>query len=744
MYEEDVELQVPDEDRIIIKRAYRNLLKSFKTPLNHEDQELIRLSYDMAVEAHSKQRRKSGEPYILHPIAVAQICVEEIGLGPTAIVCALLHDVVEDTDITLTVIEEKFGERIARIVDGLTKLDSAYNVDVPQAENFKKVLSTLVEDVRVVLIKMADRLHNMRTLGSMPKHKQLKIAAETTYIYAPLAHRLGLYNIKTEFQDLCMKITDPESYHEIARKLKETKKSRSSYIDDFIKPLKGELDELEIPYRITGRPKSIYSIYNKIKVKKVPFEEIYDLFAIRIIVDVPIKKEKQACWSVYSVVTDVYSAIPERLKDWITTPKSNGYESLHTSVIGPQGRFVEVQVRSERMDEIAERGYAAHWKYKGMANQHDVYESWLDSVRELMENPESDALEFINDFKTNLFAEEVYVYTPKGDLQILPKGASALDFAFSIHTDLGYHAVAIKVNNKLVPMGYKLQNGDQVQIMTSKTQKPNESWLKMVITGKARARIRSALKEEHKKAGEIGKEAAERKLQNLKVDFETNVDILAKAFGYKTRTDLYYAIAISEIKLSDFRNYRVENGKIILSEPEVQPTTTSKTDVQIELPKTVPTGAEKMQLLIGGENAEHYDFSFATCCNPMPGDKVFAYLTSNAGLKIHKIACANANNLFTNYGYRIMKAEWISIGKTSFIAELVLTGIDSGPGVIERLTQKISGKLGLNIRSFYIDGHEGYFEGKISLVVPNKEYLKVAIRALKSMEGISSVSRVED
>ncbi|HNE47723.1 MAG TPA: RelA/SpoT family protein, partial [Saprospiraceae bacterium] len=483
----DLDIKAMDDDRIIIQRAYRNLLKCIKGTLSQEDQDNIRLAYEMAVKAHSAQRRKSGEPYILHPIAVAQICVEEIGLGPTAVICALLHDVVEDTDITLKEIEETFGERIAKIVDGLTKLDSAYNVDVPQAENFKKVLSTLVEDVRVVLIKMADRLHNMRTLGSMLKHKQLKIAAETTYIYAPLAHRLGLYNIKTEFQDLCMKITDPENYHEIARKLKETKKSRTNYIEDFIKPLKGELDDLNIPYRITGRPKSIYSIYNKIKTKKVSFEEIYDLFAIRIIVDVPIKKEKSACWQVYSVVTDVYSTIPERLKDWITTPKSNGYESLHTSVIGPGGRFVEVQIRSERMDEIAERGYAAHWKYKGMSNQHDVYESWLDSVRDLMENPEADALEFINDFKTNLFAEEVYIYTPKGDLQILPKGSSALDFAFSIHSDLGYHAVAIKVNNKLVPMGYKLKNGDQVHVTTNKSQKPNESWLKMVITGKARS-----------------------------------------------------------------------------------------------------------------------------------------------------------------------------------------------------------------------------------------------------------------
>ncbi len=739
----DLDIKAMDDDRIIIQRAYRNLLKCIKGTLSQEDQDNIRLAYEMAVKAHSAQRRKSGEPYILHPIAVAQICVEEIGLGPTAVICALLHDVVEDTDITLKEIEETFGERIAKIVDGLTKLDSAYNVDVPQAENFKKVLSTLVEDVRVVLIKMADRLHNMRTLGSMLKHKQLKIAAETTYIYAPLAHRLGLYNIKTEFQDLCMKITDPENYHEIARKLKETKKSRTNYIEDFIKPLKGELDDLNIPYRITGRPKSIYSIYNKIKTKKVSFEEIYDLFAIRIIVDVPIKKEKSACWQVYSVVTDVYSTIPERLKDWITTPKSNGYESLHTSVIGPGGRFVEVQIRSERMDEIAERGYAAHWKYKGMSNQHDVYESWLDSVRDLMENPEADALEFINDFKTNLFAEEVYIYTPKGDLQILPKGSSALDFAFSIHSDLGYHAVAIKVNNKLVPMGYKLKNGDQVHVTTNKSQKPNESWLKMVITGKARSKIRSALKEEKKKQAEFGKEAVERKLNNLKVDFESNIDTLIKYYGFKTRLDLYSAIASDEIKLSEFKNFKIENNKIVLITPVTEQGLVSHTVDNLELPKVEAKATDKLKLLIGGESADHYDFSFATCCSPLPGDKVFAYLTSNAGLKIHRQSCANAPNLFANYGYRIMKAEWINISNKGFVAELVITGIDSGPGVIERLTQNISGKLGLNIRSFYIDGNEGYFEGRISIVVPSENYLVMAIKALKGLDGISSVYKAE-
>lgn len=740
----DLETKAQDDERIIIQRAYRNLLKCIKGTLSQEDQDNIRLAYEMAVKAHSSQRRKSGEPYILHPIAVAQICVEEIGLGPTAIICALLHDVVEDTDIKLEEIAASFGERVAKIVDGLTKLDSAYNVDVPQAENFKKVLSTLVEDVRVVLIKMADRLHNMRTLGSMPKHKQLKIAAETTYIYAPLAHRLGLYNIKTEFQDLCMKITDPENYHEIARKLKETKKNRTQYIDDFIKPLKGELDDLNIPYRITGRPKSIYSIYNKIKTKKVSFEEIYDLFAIRIIVDVPIKKEKSACWQVYSVVTDVYSTIPERLKDWITTPKSNGYESLHTSVIGPGGRFVEVQIRSERMDEIAERGYAAHWKYKGMSNQHDVYESWLDSVRDLMENPEADALEFINDFKTNLFAEEVYIYTPKGDLQILPKGASALDFAFSIHSDLGYHAVAIKVNNKLVPMGYKLKNGDQVHVTTNKSQKPNESWLKMVITGKARSKIRSALKEEKKKQAEFGKEAVERKLHNLKVDFEANIDTLIKYYGFKTRLDLYSAVTAEEIKLSEFKNFKIENNKIVIVDPNADSNEHHpQSDAGVELPRIVVKDSDKMKLLISGESADHYDHSFATCCNPLPGDKVFAYLTSNAGLKIHRQSCANAQNLYANYGYRIMKAEWINISNKGFVAELVITGIDSGPGVIERLTQNISGKLGLNIRSFYIDGNEGYFEGKISIVVPSQNYLEMAIKALKGLDGISSVYKSE-
>ena len=429
---------IKEDETRLIQGAYRDLLRSIKANLSDQDKVDIRAAYELAVRAHSEQRRKSGEPYILHPIAVAKICAAEIGLGATAIICALLHDVVEDTDYTLDDIREQFGQRIAKIVDGLTKLDGAYNAQSPQAENFRKVLSTLVEDVRVVLIKMADRLHNMRTLGAMPRHKQLKIAAETSYVYAPLAHRLGLYNIRTEYLDLCMKITDPDDYRDIARKLAETKRSRDEYVQSFIEPLRERINAINVPYDITGRAKSIHSIWNKIKKKNVPFEEIYDLFAVRIIVDVPVEEERLICWQIYSIVTDVHTPIPERLKDWITTPKSNGYESLHTTVIGPEGRFVEVQIRSQRMDEIAERGFAAHWKYKGVSKNPDIYERWLDSVREILDDPNSDAVEFLGDFKSNnLFNEEVFVYTPNGDMKILPKGATALDFAFSIHTDIG-------------------------------------------------------------------------------------------------------------------------------------------------------------------------------------------------------------------------------------------------------------------------------------------------------------------
>lgn len=733
-------LAYEEEDRKLIQNAYRKLLKSIKVDMDNMDRDNIRKAYELATHAHRKQRRKSGEPYILHPLEVARICAEEIRLGPTAIVSAILHDVVEDTDVTQEEINEIFGDRIGMIVDGLTKLDGTYNIPSPQAENFKKVLQTLVQDVRVVLIKMADRLHNMRTLGAMPKHKQLKIAAETSYIYAPLAHRLGLYAIKTEFQDLCIAITESEAYEEVARKLKDSDQERNQYINEFIKPLTQNLDEIGVPYRITGRSKSIYSILNKIKTKKVPFEEIYDIFAVRIIIDVERKKEKQICWQVYSIVTDVHTPIAERLKDWVTTPKANGYESLHTTVIGPKGRYVEVQIRTERMDEIAERGFAAHWKYKGVSGEPNVYEAWLDNVRDILETPDTDAIEFINDFKTNLFNEEVYVYTPKGDLKILPKGATALDFAFSIHSDIGYHCTAIKVNNKLVPMGYKLGNGDQISVVTNKSQKPSEGWLKMVVTGKARSKIRSSMKEERRKQGQIGKETLMRKLKNLKVDFEDNVDTLVKFFDFQSRVDLYYEISLERLNIQqELKKFKIENNRLveIPKEKEIEPKAEpvrKKSGKKVQLPK----------ILVNGEPANLYNYTMANCCNPVQGDDIFAYLTVMKGLKIHRTNCPNSTNLMAHYGYRIMKAEWVKSSSSSFVANLLITGIDDGPGVIERLTHNISSKLGFNIRSFYIDGKEGYFEGKISLLVPNKDQLNLAIRALRNLDGVSSVIRQEN
>ncbi len=728
-----------ETEQTALQREFRRLMKALPAPLDETDKKNLRKAFELGLSAHARQRRKSGEPYFFHPIEVARICVSEIGLGPTAAVCALLHDVVEDTDLTIEDVRAEFGEKIGHIVDGLTKLDGLYNVPSQQAENFKKVLSTLVEDVRVVLIKIADRLHNMRTIAPMPKHKQLSIAAETDYIYAPLAHRLGLYNIKSELQDIILRIQEPEIYEEIEQKLTESDQQRKRYIREFIKPLKNKLDELGFEYRIVGRPKSIASIHNKTKKKQVPFEEIFDLFAIRIILKVPSEKEKSACWLVYSILTETHTPIPERLKDWITTPKSNGYESLHTTVIGPKGRYVEIQIRTERMDEIAERGFAAHWKYKNVNTQQYIYENWLDNIRDMLDDSHKDALEFLSDFRTNLYAEELYVYTPKGDLKVMPKGATALDFAFAIHTDIGYHTSAIKINNKLVPMGYKLQNGDQVEIITNRNQKPNEEWLRMAVTGKARAKIRTALKESKKKQSEDGMEKLERKLRSMKADLEENVDPLARHYGYNSRLDFYYDIAIGQFDPGQVKELDVEGGKLIF--PVKQPQRTAVTDTE---PSTSPALGKDMvhpRISIGGEDAEQYKYALASCCNPVVGDEIFAYVTSNAGVKIHRVNCPNAMHLMASYGYRVQKAEWITSGNVQSVVNLRITGVDSGPGVIEKVTNKISSGLGINIRSLAIEGKEGYFEGKVTLVVSNKNQLNMVIRSLKNLEGISSVYR---
>ena len=736
---------ISDSEYQLIDVEFQALMRKLQLKSTEKDKEDLQKAYKLILSAHKFQRRRSGEPYVFHPIEVARICFDEIGLGPTAVISALLHDIVEDTDTTLKQIKEIFGEKITRIVDGLTKLDGTYNVENKQAENFKKVLSSLTYDVRVALIKMADRLHNLRTIDAMPRPKQLKIAAETAYIYTPLAHRLGLYNVKTEFNDICMKITEPEAYTEIASKLEASESGRSEYIKDFIEPLNKKLNELEVDYRVLGRSKAISSIWNKIQSKQIPFEEIYDLFAIRIICDTPVESEKSICWQIYSIITDVYNPIPERLKDWVTTPKSNGYESLHTTVIGPNGRYVEVQIRSERMDDIAERGFAAHWKYKGVKNEHSVYDRWLDNIRALLDTQHNDALEFLNDFKSNLFNKEVYVFTPNGDMKMLPEGATALDFAFEIHSQVGYQATAIKVNNKLVPMGHKLQNVDQVSVTTNKNQKPSEHWLKMTVTGKARSKIRSAMKEEKRKKGEIGKETLARKMKNAKLTFEENIDFLVKHNGYANRPDFYFAISNEEIKMPDFKTFQIEGGKIkgLKVETVEQGGTQAPSDLP---PKRVrkATPLSKSALLVNGESADQYEFSLARCCTPVQGEDIFGYLTSGEGLKIHRTNCKNATHLLANYSYRVLKAEWARKAGTNFTVVLSIIGVDSGPGVITVLSNEISNKLGINIRSFSIEGDEGYFEGKVSIFVKNKDQLNHVIHSIKKLDGITNVTRIED
>lgn len=753
------------EDRSA-KRAYRSLLRIMDGTMDELDRKNVRLAFEMAMEAHDGQTRKSGEAYIFHPIEVARICVEEIGLGPTAAICALLHDVVEDTPVTLLDVKERFGERgeqISLIVDGLTKLDRDNSPPEKQAANFRKVLSTLTIDVRVVLIKMADRLHNMRTLGAMPHDKQLRIASETTYIYSPLAHRLGLYAIKTEFEDLAMKISEPEEYKHIAQKLNETRTAREQYIEKFIAPIRKELDEwpdvdLKGRYEIFGRPKSIYSISNKIKNKSVAFEQIYDLFAIRIIVDVPkpeddpnlseeenlfIQKRynqrvKSICWSVYSAVTYLYRSIPERLKDWINNPKANGYESLHTTVIGPDGRFVEVQIRTERMDAIAEKGFAAHWKYKESKGEADVYMDWLDSIRDVLNDPDSSHMEFLSDFRCGLFKDEVYVFTPNGEMKTLQKGATALDFAFSIHTDLGYHCTGIIVNNKIKPLNYELENGDRMEILTSKRQKPTKDWIHFVKTSKAKNKIRAALKEDLKIAASLGKEKLERKFKNLKIEFEKNISILVRHHHYKSTLELYYDIATEAVQINRLlKDLEVKDG--LLEEKTEEGI--NKVVKPVLPSKSIETKEGKLGLYINGEPAHLFRYQLATCCNPVQGDPIFAYLTVNAELKIHRTTCPNAPHMMASHGHRVMRADWATTGDQTFVANLKLTGWDNGKGVIQRISEQISTTLNLNIRSFHISGEGGVFECDISLLVANKDELYMAIASLKELENISTVTR---
>jgi GTP pyrophosphokinase len=726
-----------EAERKEILHRYKLLINACKRRLEKGDKEIIRKAFEVAVESHKEMRRKSGEPYIYHPIAVAQICAEEIGLGSTGIVCALLHDTVEDTDLTLEDVKGLFGEKVSQIINGLTKISGVIdNTSSIQAENFRKVLLTMSEDIRVILIKLADRLHNMRTLEHMKREKQMKIASETLFLYAPLAHRLGLNNIKTELEDLGLKYTNSEGYYDIAVKLQETEPERKRFVQKFIEPLKEILGEQGFKFKIFGRPKSIFSIYNKTKTKGVAFEEIYDLFAIRIVIDTPLDQEKSDCWKVYSIITDFYHPSPERLRDWISTPKSNGYESLHTTVMGPDGKWVEVQIRTVRMDELAEKGYAAHWKYKdAAADKESKLENWLQRIREMLENPDPNALEFMDDFKLNLFSDELFAFTPKGDMKTLPVGATALDFAFEIHTKVGEQCIGAKVNFKLVPLSYDLKSGDQVEILTSNKQTPKEDWLGYVITAKAKSKIKSSLKEQRKKVAEQGREIMERKFYKHKLDFTLqNVNDFCQFLKLPSSQELFYRAALGNVDQKEIKEYlRYKNNPVKPSRKSTSP--------KIEQLVTNARGSSDM--LVIGDDMQKLDYKLSPCCNPIPGDDVFGFITIGEGIKIHRVNCPNAIKLLSNYAYRVVKAKWMNDQLISFLAGIKIIGTDE-LGLVNNITKIISSENNVNMRSIKFDTDDGLFEGTIMVYVHDTKHLNHLMDTLKKVKGVTKVERIDE
>ena len=727
-------INLEQEKKEILNR-YRGLLRSSRRKFDDDDKKMIRKAFNVAVEAHKDARRKSGEPYIYHPIAVARIVAEEIGLGATAIACALLHDVVEDTDITLKDIEGMFGKKVASIIDGLTKISGVFDASSSlQAENFRKMLLTLADDVRVILIKLADRLHNMRTLESMERTKQLKIASETLYLYAPLAHRLGLNNIKTELEDLGLKYTEPEIYNDLDKKLKDTQAERARYIHRFIIPLREALHEQKIKFRIFGRPKSIYSIWSKIKNKNVPFEEVYDIFAIRILIDSPPEQEKADCWRVYSIVTDFYYPNPDRLRDWVSTPKANGYEALHTTVMGPNGQWVEVQVRSERMNEVAEKGYAAHWKYKQGSTDHpeDPLEEWLRKIRESLSNPDSNALDFIDDFKLNLFADEIFVFTPKGEMRSMPVNSTALDFAFDVHSEIGTKCIGAKVNHKLVPLSHKLNSGDQVEILTSNKQTPKLDWMNFVVTAKAKSRIKEFLKEEKTKLVDKGREEIRAKMHQYKLEFnEPTLKRFAAFLKLPDSSELFYRMAMGTLTNKEIKDFVKVKDKPI--EPQVPAQT---------LEQLVSNKRGKSDFLVIGDNLDNLEYKLSPCCSPIPGDDVFGFITIHEGIKIHRVNCPNAIELMSNYAYRIVKAKWTSQKLISFLAGIKVIGIDK-MGLVNGITQVISNELNVNMRYISFDTNDGTFEGNIMVFVHDTAHLTSLMKKLEKVDGVIKVTRVD-
>ncbi len=729
---------IEEENKEIAKR-YKNLLKETYQTLSRSDKLMIRKAFNLSVEAHSTQRRKTGEPYIFHPISVAKIVANEIGLGATSIAAALLHDVVEDTKYTVDDIERLFGETVARIVSGLTKIsslkkDKDHSI---QAENFRKMLLTLHDDVRVILIKVADRLHNMQTMDAMPAHKQVKIASETLYIYAPLAHRLGLYNIKTELEDLGLKYTEPEVYNDILSKISDSKEDQENYIKSFENTLNNGLSKESFKYQIRGRFKSIFSIRRKMRKQNVSFDEVYDKFAIRIIYEPTSEDEKFDAWKIYSIVTDYFKPNPSRLRDWISQPKSTGYEALHITVVGPEAKWVEVQIRSNRMDEIAEKGYAAHFKYKQGEENDNGLDGWLNRLKETLENQSINAVDFVEDFKLNLYAKEIYVFTPKGDLKSLPKGASALDFAFSIHTDIGLKCRGVKVNGKLVPLSYELASGDQIEVYTTANNKPNARWLDFVITARARTKIKTALKDQEKKIAEEGKAILARKLRHLKINFnEKSINELVIFFKLKTSFDLFFRIGNGAIDNTQLKNFVSQRNNMIMNFFKKRLTRAPSK----ELINKEEVSAKYDDLVFGLEE-EKLEYTSSKCCKPIPGDKVFGFITINDGIKIHKKDCPNSISLQSNYAYRVIKAKWIDSSNQEFKAILKVSGEDN-KGIVNNLTMIISSNMDVFIHSINIAGNEGIFDGKLSISVKNRTQLNKLIESIKKVDGVKKVERV--
>ncbi len=736
MTEVDIEL----ENKAIAKE-YKELLRISYQTLSDDDKKLIRKAFDLAVEAHKDVRRKSGEAYIFHPIAVAKIVASEIGLGASSIAAALMHDVVEDTDITVEDIEKQFNPKIAQLVEGLTKIAQVQkdmNISL-QAENFRKMLLTLKDDVRVILIKLADRLHNMQTMESMADYKQMKIASETLYIYAPLAHRLGLYNIKTQLEDLGLKYTEPEIYNDIVSKIKETKEEQDEYIKTISDKIRESLEDENIDCVIKGRPKSIYSIRRKMKAQNVSYDEVYDKFALRIVYKCEPGQEKFIAWKIYSIVTDHYRPSPSRLRDWISSPKSTGYEALHITVMGPKGRWVEVQVRSERMDEIAEKGYAAHYKYKQGATEESGLDVWLNLLKEALENQETNAVDFVEDFKMNLYSKEIFVFTPKGEIKSLPKGATSLDFAFSIHSEIGVKTRGTRVNGKLVPLNYELKSGDQVEIITSANQKPTSHWLDYVTTSRAKTKIKNVLNENTKKIAEEGKELLTRKLRHLKVTFnEATVNEMVSFFKLKTSLDLFFRAGVGSIdnaQLKEFASLK-SNSFMNFFKNRIKrtPSTTSENIHKEEI-------SQNYDMLVFGKEQDKLDYKLSTCCNPIPGDDVFGFITINEGIKVHKKDCPNAISLQSNYAYRIIQARWIDSSQQEFKAIIDITGMDS-LGLTNKLTKVISSNMHVNIQSISLSSDAGIFKGQLTVIVQNNTILKKLTENIKKIDGIDKVTRV--